>query len=284
MPESNAQKKAGFALIAICILGLIGFVAWNFFKETPSEPEIKQRPLVIPKPPAPSPKPTLDQPELETPSEATPEPAATPTAPLPSLNESDAALSSELGEIHPDLLALLVSDELLRKFVRAVNGLSENKLVQTFRPIHSPQGRFAIEELGMDARLNTRLYRIDDANFDRYSIYITALQKLPPEQAVALYQRYYPLMQRAYEELGLREPSFHKVVLRAIANLQEDVDGQHSGATLNQPAVMYEFLDEELENLSTCQKLKIRLGPENSKALEDWLRSAEPAMRSFKAK
>lgn len=282
MSESSVQKKAGFALIAICILGLVGFVAWSFFKEKPNEPEIKQQPLVIPAPSAPSPRPTLEQ-EPEPVVEASPEPTPTPSIPLPSLNESDAALSSELSDIDAELLPLLVSDELIRKFVRAVNGLSENKLVQTFRPVQSPQGRFAVEELGMDARLNTRLFRIDQANYARYQIYSAALSKLSPEQAVSLYRRYYPLMQSAYDELGLREPSFHKVTLGAIRNLLEEVDGEPSGATLNQPAVMFEFLDEELESQSACQKLKIRIGPGNAKALEDWLRRAEPAMRRFKA-
>jgi hypothetical protein len=285
MPESSAQKKAGYGLIAICILGLVGFVGWNFLSQNTEEKVVVQQPLVIP-----SPEPQESQPLAETPrpeieefSEA-PEPIE-PQQTLPNLNQSDSVLSAAIEDINPDLLPLLANDELIRKFVRAVNGLSEDKLVQTFRPIKSPAGRFSVTELGLDARLNLRLYRLNPDNFLRYKIYRQALESIPPDQAVALYRRYYPLMQSAYEELGLREPSFHVVALRAIDNLQAGRDRQQSdatAATLKQPAVMYEFVDEELENLSACEKLKLRIGPDNALALEQWLSIAETQMRAYK--
>jgi hypothetical protein len=213
--------------------------------------------------------------QVELPSE----PALDPGPPLPKLNDSDAAVKSELSALHEASLALLVNDELLRKFVRAINSLSEGKVVQSHRPVQSPSGHFRTESNGYFTADNQREYTIAVANFTRYEIFIDSVLSLKPEQAVGLYQRYYPLLQQAYNELGLKETSFKRVTLKAIAHATTLLPEFSGDEVLLQPSVMYKFADEDVEQLSQVQKLLLRMGPRNSARLQLWLKSLDSKLR-----
>ncbi len=271
---SSSSRNDGVIAMAVAAVGVIAAAVYFLFLkperlEAPEIQEVEVEEVLAPVPP---PEPiTLPSPEPLV--EVTPEPLATPqpiASTLPRLNESDAPFRADVAEIEPQVPALLTDSELVRKGVRAVHGLSEGFVVKEFRPVVSPEGRFGVEDTGQRNANDERLYRISDDNYVRYTPHVDALVAMPPEQVVALYRSYFPLLQQAYEELGLPEPDFHSVMLRAVDNAIAATPPD-SRVLLHQPSVMYEFNDEALESASSVDKLFIRMGPENAERVQRWL-------------
>ena len=79
-------------------------------------------------------------------------------------------------------------------------------------PVSQTAGRFETETRdGADA--------ISAKNADRYAPVAYLVEGLDTKQAVALYVRFYPLLQRAYEELGYPGRYFNDRVVEVIDNL-----------------------------------------------------------------
>lgn len=199
--------------------------------------------------------------------------------PLPRLQESDPTFKAKLSELDGGaaLISLLVNDELIRKGVRMVHGLSEGFVVKEFRPIQSPQGAFGVTPTGEKNAQGAAYYEISADNANRYARYIDVLMMLKPEQAHDLYQHFYPLLQQAYEELGLANPNFGRVVLQAIDVLLEPTIGT-ADEVLSRPSVMFVYNNKQVEATSSVNKLKLRIGSESSDKLEQWLRAFRQIM------
>jgi hypothetical protein len=197
------------------------------------------------------------------------EPAPVPVpVPLPDLSQSDAALLAEIQGLHsPDLLALLIPQDLLRKFVRALVLLEEGKVVAEYRPFVAPQGSIVVEALGSSAvgsePQQLEQFRLSPKNALRYGAYVMALSALDSPAAVALYRRYYPLLSQAYEEMGAGNGKFHSVLIRAIDQVLAAPDAA-GDLLLIHPKVYYQFADPALEQLPEVHKLMLRMGPENA--------------------
>jgi len=192
---------------------------------------------------------------------------------LPTLNESDAGVLAALQELRGEsLLRLIVPQEVLRKFVLAVNGIQEGKVVHEYRPIVSPPPPFISEQFTvMVEGVAVDQERVSMNNFQRYEPYVTTLALIDPDAAVALYKRFYPLMAEAFKELGLKKSNFHTVMIGAIDNIlaAPDVGGD---LLLVHPKVFYQYADPSLEKLPQTHKLMLRMGPENARSVKASLR------------
>ena len=88
----------------------------------------------------------------------------------------------------------------------------------------------------------------------------------------ALYKRFYPLLEEAYREMGLKKGNFHTVMLGAIDNLlaapvvEQDI-------LLVRPKVFYQYADPALEKLPASHKLLLRMGPDNTRRLQESLKN-----------
>ena len=94
---------------------------------------------------------------------------------------------------------------------------------------------------------------------------------------VALYQRWYPLLQQSYEDLGYPGRYFNDRLVTVIDHLLEtpNVKGP---IELTQPNVLFEFADPQIEALSSGQKLLLRMGPDNAKRVQAKLKELRRAV------
>ena len=230
---------------------------------TPAEPDpvlsVEELQRVQPAEQVESPPDGRDQPPAKEVTALPPKarPAVT-VAPLPSLNESDtpfrrALLALDTTELLTDLL---VDEELIRKFVVVVDNMAEGRIPRKHSIVQLPKTKFRATES------NGSIW-LDGFNFGRYDAYVTLLVALDNEKLTHLYQRYYPLMQQAYGELGYPRRSFHQRLLEALDELLDSPIVPRAIA-LEQPSVMYKFVDPELEQLSDVHKQLLRLGPANA--------------------
>jgi Protein of unknown function (DUF3014) len=234
----------------------------------PEEPEIRY--------PVPEPTPPIEPPaaEPETPEQAPP-PAETdaaaeqtgPENPLPTLDESDAALRQDLYILatRQALESLFNLDRIIRRFVVTVDNLPRKHLPRSkYRSNRMVSGRFRVAEDSYGMYLG-------EENFARYAAFVDLLESMNTDQLVALYLYYYPLIQAAYEDMGYPSAYFNDRLVDVIDQLLRtpDVSGR---IRLVRPRVLYKYADPELEALSAGQKVLIRIGPRNASRVKTKLR------------
>ena len=114
--------------------------------------------------------------------------------------------------------------------------------------------------------------RLDPANYGRYKPLLQLIQSMDDDKLVAIYVRYYPLFQEAYENLGHPPQYFNDRVIEVIDHLLAAPDLKDPVA-LAQPNVQYEFADHALESRSAGQKVLMRMGSANAAAVKEKLRT-----------
>lgn len=268
MNDHYRPKRFSGSLIIWIVLALaLIALAYFLFRPDTSIPEPKVvkpvQPLIKEEPK------TVETPlvEFEAPQ------AVTEVEPLPELNSSHETLLNNLKSLGSEnLLSLLVSQELIRKFVLAVNGIQEGKVVYEYRPVVSPAPPFIVESFNVVVDgIEVTQERVSNKNFARYQPYVHALALLDTDATVNLYKRYYPLLEEAFRELGLKKKNFHSVLIGAIDNLLAAPDVQ-GDLLLLRPKVFYQYADPALEKLPQTHKLMLRMGPENARAVKASLR------------
>jgi hypothetical protein len=231
-------------------------------------------------PPAPEPEPSGAEPESEAASDGgsdtgqEQQQAAAPAVPaLPPLDESDDALRTSLSTVvaSATLESLFNTDTLVRRFVVTVDNLPGKQFPRSrYRLARSAPGLIAVRREGSEQE-GERLY-LSPENFTRYGPFVEFVSTFDAAQLVSLYRHYYALFQQAYEELGYPASAyFNDRLVDVIDHLLEtpDID---TPIQLLRPHVLYRYQLPELEGLSSGQKVLLRIGPEQARALKAKLR------------
>ncbi|MFZ5555664.1 MAG: DUF3014 domain-containing protein [Pseudomonadota bacterium] len=251
----------------ISIAVLAGIVFFLFPKKAGEPPPAPPPRAEVPPPPPPPPaEPAIRHPLPET-------PPAEAAKPLPALAESDAEVKDALaGVVGAEALERFYLEGMIRRIVTTVDNLPRRKVALKVLPVKPVGGQFAVS--GKDATLE-----ISPANAARYAPYVKLAQAANAKQAAALYRRYYPLFQQAYEELGYPGKYFNDRLVEVIDHLlaAPEVKGP---IRLTQPKVLYQFADPELEALSAGQKFLVRIGPGNAAAMKAKLRELRAEVTS----
>ena len=183
-------------------------------------------------------------------------------APLPELADSDAPLRDALGQISSAdaVKDFLVPQDLIRKMVVTIDNLPRQKIAVEKRPVNPTSGSFLANGDELHATLDQR-------NFERYKPMVAAISQLDAKQLGALYIHYYPLFQESYQNLGYPNGYFNDRLVEVIDNLLA-TPTPAGPIQLVRPNVMYTYADPALEGRTAGQKLLIRMGPENAKAIK----------------
>jgi DUF3014 family protein len=249
--RENAKYIAAAVGVVVLSIGAVLYISQR-------KPEA---PAAAPVAVAPKPAPPPAEPEVKYPV------AAAPAAePLPSLEQSDAPLLNALGGLIGKVPAekFVVPEGLVRKIVVTVDNLPNTKVAERLRPIKPVSEAF--KTAGPEDAPT-----LDPANYERYKPMVELVRSLDDEQLMAIYARYYPLFQDAYENLGHPPKYFNDRLVEVIDHLLATPDVQ-GPIKLAQPGVLYEFADPNLESLSAGQKVLIRMGGANAAVVKEKLK------------
>jgi hypothetical protein len=263
------MKHAIWAVVVVAVLAGLVLMLWPQRGDVPSAPDTA---VTLP-PPATLPEPEEEPPWYEQPAEPPPAfveevaPDAPPAPPLPPLDSSDEAVAAALGELAGAgfVERWVVTESLVRRAVTTVDNLPRAHVSQNVRVLTSVDGRFKVR--GSDDALY-----LDPAGYQRYKPLVDLVASLDPVESVAFYERFYPLAQQAYEELGYPSRQFHNRLIEVIDHLLGTPQVQ-GPVKLVRPHVLYQFADPRLEALSFGQKVLIRMGPENARVVKTALRA-----------
>lgn len=265
-------RPALFALLALALVAVTALAVRELLRATPTP---GASPVALPAggatsagatTPAAAPAP----PELPAQSSAAAEP---PAAPLPALAQSDDEVRTTLAEIvpapaHPSL----APDNLVARAAALADGFARGKLVRDKLPLPAMPGKLIVVERG------ERIF-LDTANHARYDAVAAAFAELDAAALARWYQRYEPLLQQAYEELGNGDARVRDAILGGI-DLMLAAPAPAGELELKQPAVFYKYADPALEALPESQKLLIRVGPRNRALIVGKLEQLRQALGS----
>ena len=250
-PEPRKSTIAWVVLIVILVGGAGMFYYWRQTPQQPAPPQTEAPPAQ----PAVSAEPAIRHP-IE----------ADPAQPLPALNDSDAAMREALAGLldGKSWEELFYPDRMIRRIVATIDNLPRKKAPVRMMPVKPAPRAFITSGIGTDAVIGRD-------NSMRYARYVSIAQAVDAQKLVAAYVRFYPLFQRAYEELGYPKGYFNDRLVEALDDMLNapDIKGP---IALDQRKVLYEFADPDLEARSAGQKIMIRIGNENAAKVKTKLR------------
>jgi Protein of unknown function (DUF3014) len=191
---------------------------------------------------------------------------------VPPLGESDPLVRSLVRALSaaPAVVAWLTTNNLIRNFTVVVSNIAEGSTPQRLLgPLH-PSSPFQTSE--RDGRLF-----IDLRTYARYDGIADAVASIDPAAAASVYATLKPRISEAYAELGPADPSFDRVLERSIVVILATpiVDGP---VGLKPKGIGYAFADDRLENLSGAQRQLLRMGPRNSRIIQEKIRAVALAL------
>lgn len=191
--------------------------------------------------------------------------------PLPPLDDSDSYFELALIDLFGrDVGTVLVTQDLIDKFVATVDNLTRSHVPEKIRPVGRLSGAFGLDTAGSRGQLH-----LNPDNYKRYDSLIDLVARAELDAIAAMYRRFYPLFQESYVRLGYPNGYFNDRVVEVIDHLLMTPELSEP-IRLVRPNVLYEFSDAELEALSSGQKLLLRMGNEHAKTIKGVLQGLRP--------
>ncbi|MCL4183100.1 MAG: DUF3014 domain-containing protein [Burkholderiaceae bacterium] len=185
---------------------------------------------------------------------------------LPETEHSDPpVLEALLGLATRDAMAQFLNmQDFVRRFVVTVDHLPRELIPAQLSAVRRVPGALAVAT--EDGTIT-----LQPENFTRYDAFVRFVESLDSRKMVAVYLRFYPLLQREYRAMGFPQGHFHDRVIEAIDDMlaAPEVTGP---IRLVQPQVHHKFADPLLESLSAGRKIMIRVGPAHAARLKKVLR------------
>lgn len=258
-PRSPIPVVAG----AVALLG-VGLAIWFFLSGEPSPDPVDESPPISEAPPAPPPGPVGVCEAVDTSSARVTDAAEVPIS-LPPLDASDTLVGMLAGTLssNPRVASWLATDGLIRSFTAVVDNIARGSSPAVHLGTLRPESPFMVTGEDDGLRLDTQSYR-------RYNAVAAAVQSVEVQAAAQLCGTLKPRLDEAFAELGGNQ-SFEDALEQAIV------------ALLSTPALTrdvrlvpndntYAFRDVALEGLTPAQKHLARMGPENTRMIQDKLR------------
>lgn len=264
--SQNTKMWLIAAGIVVVIAGGVG--AWWYLHRAPQAAVPEE--VVAEETPVASAATAAAPPVVEHPLETATDAAADP---LPAVAESDPALTMALqGLIGASAVQTwLVPDQIARRFVATIDNLPRNAPLEKRRPVQAPADSFIVDRTTVDPSTGTERITLSARNAMRYDAAVGLLQKADMKQVAEVYRHYYPLLQQAYEDLGYPDHYFNDRVIAAIDDMLRAPEPDKP-IVLTQPKVLYQYEDTALEQLSSGQKLMMRMGLAHERSVKAKLR------------
>jgi hypothetical protein len=206
------------------------------------------------------------------PAQVAAQPAPAADAPLPPSAESDARVREALSGVSPNDLFhrwLASADDILNRRAVVTVSIAEDRSPvrelpflrpsQPFRAVHSRSG-----------------FVVSRRSYARYDGFAKAIASLDAERLAGAYKTLHPLLESAYHALGYPGQPLDGLVTRALqrivdAPVRERVAVQRAGS-------LWLFADVNLETQGGVEKQLLRMGPRNTRIVQDQAREVAHAL------
>ena len=281
-PRPSAPRRdRGTPLAATALLLALAAGGWYAWQHTQAPhvvalpapaPAAAPEPVAAPQPPAPEPM------AAAAPPEGPQHPVAAPAdtaSPAPDAAGFEQAVSDWLGR--PQVLKFVALQGLAHHIVATIDNLPRGHAAPRLWPLYPVGGRMLTQQAA-DGSL-----QIAPGNSARYDAVVGWIASVDVAQAAALYRRFYPVLQQAYEALGYPGQYFNDRLVAVIDHLLQAPEVQEplalrlvevqGSVAPQQPWLRYELADPQWQSLSAGHKILLRLGPAHAQTLKTQLRA-----------
>jgi Protein of unknown function (DUF3014) len=181
---------------------------------------------------------------------------------LPDLLSSDDFIRQALFQLSPGLAQWLKADQLIRRYTVIANDFAQGSRISKHMSFLGLVEPFAVEQ-------GATALTIAPKSILRYNNVAQTIQAIDAKVAVAFYQKIRPLMLQVFAEFSYpSDISLESIIKKAAGEILAApvIEGE---IDLVRPSVFYKFADPNLEALSPVQKQMIRMGPENTKIIQN---------------
>lgn len=189
------------------------------------------------------------------------------------LNKSDGPLRELLKDCsaHPEFARWLANRDIIRRSVAVIDNIADGVNPSVHLPFLVPTAGFKVIER------NGKIM-IDPLSYIRYQPVTMVLASIETEKVLEYYRKLRPVIGDAFKELGYPGRQFEGVLEQALEVLLETpvIEGD---ILLEEKVRTYAFADPRLETLNDVQKLMLRMGPENTRIIQDKLREIAKALK-----
>lgn len=187
------------------------------------------------------------------------------TTALPALENSDSLFREKVTELSPGLAAWLNTGGLIRKTVVIANDFSQGQWLYKHMRSFKLNKPFIAEE-------DEQGFYITSKSYQRYNALALAIDAVNVPEAVEFYKAIEPLFRLVFAEFNYPddyhvEDLFKKAAAEILAApvIEARID-------LVRTSVNYHFADKKLEALNPVHKQMIRMGPQNTRIIQNKLR------------
>jgi len=262
--KTEVKSPVLFAVGVVALLGAIGAGFWYMTKH-PAPTPIVLRPTA----PAPAASAVAVAPEAAPSAPVIAYPIETPVASDSAPLDINSAITDLVGR--QAVLSLFQLADFPRRVAATVDNLGRGHAPASLWPVNPASGKVIVTTANGSTTLSPD-------NGLRYTPYLLLVESVDMRQAAATYVRLYPLIQRAYEEIGFPGRYFNDRLVEVIDQLLATPEpnaplGVHL-PTINGPVrpqrpwVLYEFDDPALQSLTAGQRIMLRMGPVNERRMK----------------
>ena len=280
-PRPSAPRRGrGTPLATAALLLALAAGGWYAWQHTQA-PHAVAPPAPAPAAPEPVATPQLPAPEsmaAAAPPEGPQHPVAAPAdtaSPAPDAAGFEQAVGDWLGR--PQVLKFVALQGLAHHIVATIDNLPRGHAAPRLWPLYPVGGRMLTQQAA-DGSL-----QIAPGNSARYDAVVGWIASVDAAQAAALYRRFYPVLQQAYEALGYPGQYFNDRLVAVIDHLLQapEVQGPlalrlvevQGSVAPQQPWLRYELADPQWQSLSAGHKILLRLRPAHAQTLKAQLRA-----------
>jgi len=181
------------------------------------------------------------------------------------LEESDDSFRQAVKDVSENLSDWFNVKGVIRKYIIIVNDLSQNQIIYKHRKfLKMPQNMLVKED-------SQGLY-MDPQSYRRYDRLANAIAFINVQKGRELYLTYRPLLKQVFDEFAYpAEYRLEDIFMKAVASVIEApiIKGRIS---LVRHSVNYKFADKKIEALNDVKKQMLRMGPENTRKIQNKLR------------
>jgi hypothetical protein len=270
--DTHDDKNSTGVLLGLLICVLAGLGAWYYWRAEPVPEATESHELILPKVESETSRvDTLAEntaADLLASGELTltqPDEQVSSPAALPELTGSDPQFRDAVAVVSPQLVAWLGSEQLISRNMTLVNDFSQGLRQEKHMRFLKPKEAFVAEQEGGGLIMS-------DKSYSRFDALAAAIAAIDVQAAMRLYQRFKPLLLQVYEGYGYPpERPLEDIFLKAAAQILAAPVLDQPPAVVRSP-VLYKYRDEKLEALNPVAKQMLRMGPENTRIIQDKLR------------
>jgi hypothetical protein len=184
-------------------------------------------------------------------------------APLPPPEKSDPQMRKDLGTLSalPEWAQWLTASDLLDRFVVIVDNVAEDV-----------NPRKQLDFVKVEPQ---RSEKLDPARYDRIADVVASIDAKGAAQVV---RDLHPLLESAYHKLGYPDRKFDQVAAKALQRIVDAPVQEKPPRLVPKGGENFAWSDPKLEALGPVEKLLLRMGPRNTKLIQNKAREIAAAL------